>query len=309
MKPLLKWVGGKSQILDKILDTFPDTIKNYYEPFLGGGSVLLGVLEHDRIKITENIYVGDINEKLVYFYKNVQATPDEVADELEIILKEFAQCEHREKEVDKNKAKIIRNPTNSTDALYSKESYYYWTRNKYNELCIDGQISPKGSAMLLFLNKTCFRGIYREGPSGFNVPYGYNKNPSVGSKQSIVKLSKLIENVEFVNKSFEELLENVQIGDFVYLDPPYSPEKKESFVEYTNDGFDDCQHEKLFALCKKLNNKHVQFTMSNSSTEFVLDNFRLDMYTVTTISCKRCINSKKPASRTDEVIIQSTKTL
>jgi len=268
MKPLLKWLGGKTQILDKILITFPRIIRNYYEPFVGGGAILIGLLE-SSIRVTGTVYAGDINEKLIAFYNNIQQHPNLFIDELFILKQQFAECDHKDKNITK------RNPATLEDAKYSKESYYYWVRKQYNALNVQQHKSIKASAMLLFLNKTCFRGLYREGPNGFNAPYGNNKNPTIGTRESILTMSHLLRDVVFIHSSFDDLLEHaiIETSNFIYMDPPYFPEKKDSFVSYTANGFTLDQHKKLSTICETMKQNNIGFTLSNANTQFVREMF------------------------------------
>jgi DNA adenine methylase len=156
------------------------------------------------------------------------------------------------------------------------------------------------SAIFIFLNKTCFRGLFRMGPNGFNVPYGNYKNPEIVNKEHLEQIHKLIQNVIFECKDFNDSLDNVKTDDFVYLDPPYAPENKKSFVKYNSDGFDEETHLQLFKKTKELNAK---FVMSNSDVPLVNDNF--NDFNIEKIECRRAINSKKPESKTMEVIINN----
>ena len=152
----------------------------------------------------------------------------------------------------------------------------------------------------MFINKTCFRGMYREGPNGYNVPYGhYKKTPTIISETDLNYISELIKDVEFKNCSFTESIKNVKDGDFVYLDPPYAPENSNSFVGYVADGFDLDTHKLLFNEIKKI--KNVKFAMSNAKVDLVMDNFK--DYNCDDIVARRAINAKKPGSKTTEVII------
>jgi DNA adenine methylase len=129
-KPILKWVGGKTQILDKLICDFPAEINNYHEIFLGGGSVLLTLLSYVKsgiIKLHGNIYAYDLNEPLIYVYKNIQIYHNELYTILQSIITEFNQCAN---------GTINRAPTNIAEAKIAKENYYYWIRSEYNKLCL-----------------------------------------------------------------------------------------------------------------------------------------------------------------------------
>jgi len=198
---------------------------------------------------------------------------------------------------------INRNPNNIDEAKKSKENYYYWIRNKYNNLSQNEKNDIIGSSMFIFLNKTCFRGLFRVGPNGFNVPYGNYKNPEIINKSHLDEIHLLIKHVKFECLDFNKLLLNYQEGDFIYLDPPYVPESITSFVGYTEKGFDIDAHKKLFALIHGLTKNKIKIMLSNSDVKFIHDNFNDDIYTIESFSCKRTINSKNPKAKTNEVII------
>lgn len=296
-KPFLKWVGGKTQIIDNILDLFPNEINNYHEPFLGGGSVLLALLSYiksGKINVSGKIYASDLNQNLIGLYKNIQSCPDILIEETKKLIDDFNDIKG---------TIIIRKPTNIEDAKSSQESYYYWIRRIFNNLTKEERTTPYASAMLLFMNKTCFRGIYREGPNGFNVPYGNYKNPSIFEEEHIKYISELIKDVIFTACSYKESLKKVKKDDFIYLDPPYAPESEKSFVSYTSDGFNLENHIDLFNICNNINTKNIKFLMSNANVKLVTDAFPSPTYNVIIISCRRAINSKNPQSKTNEVLI------
>jgi len=291
MKPFLKWVGGKSQILETVLQSFPTEIRNYHEPFLGGGSILFGILSSDKIKISGKLYASDLNSNLIGVYKNIQQYPEEFIAEVKLLIEEFAKCNHGE---------VNRKATTLNEALSSPESYYFWIRSRFNSMTKEERMTIKGSAMFLFMNKTCFRGMYREGPYGFNVPYGNYKQPTILDEDHIRQVSVRIQPVIFTCCSFTESLKNVSEGDFVYLDPPYAPETATSFVSYTSDGFSIEQHTLLFKLCKEL---PCRFLMSNSDVQLVKDAFPPPKYNTKIVLCRRAINSRNPESVANEVFI------
>jgi DNA adenine methylase len=298
-KPFLKWVGGKTQIISNIINEMPIKMNNYYEIFLGGGSVLFAILSLQRdshIEIKNKVYAYDFNKPLIYLYKNIQSKPINFIKTITKIINEF-------NEIDGDI--INRKPSDIDEALTSQESYYYWIRKQYNLLDLDEQCGLLGSAYFLFLNKTCFRGVFRTGPNGFNVPFGHYKNPGIIDESIIKTISKLIKNVEFIHESFEESLLNVKKGDYVYMDPPYVPVKATSFVGYTSDGFDLKLHEKLFFMCHEMKVNNINFTMSNSNAKLIVDEFDKNKYKIEFIECRRAINSKNPESKINEILIKS----
>jgi len=298
-KPILKWVGGKTQIIDKLIMNFPVHINNYREPFLGGGSVLLALLSCVKsgvIKVEGSIFAYDLNEPLINIYKNIQMRHRELYDTLQTIIADFNKCGNGE---------VNRTPANIEEAKSAKENYYYWIRSEYNKLCLHDKNDILGSAMLIFLNKTCFRGIFRVGPNGFNVPYGHYDNPEIINKEHLDEMHCLLQNVIFECCDFHTALANVQHNDFVYLDPPYAPETNTSFVGYTPNGFSIENHKNLFNLIHNLTNANHKIMLSNADVSLVRDNFTNEKYNILTILCKRSINSKNPGAKTNEVIIRN----
>jgi DNA adenine methylase len=296
-KPLLKWAGGKTQIIDKLLPEFPKKINNYREIFLGGGSVLLAFLAYVKagiITISGNIYAYDLNEPLIYLYKNIQTNHNELYNEVQKLINNYKECSGTEKNT---------KPKTLIEAKQSNENYYYWTRIQYNKLTEIEKKSVVGSAMFLFINKTCWRGLFREsGKSGFNVPYGNYKNPEIINKEHLDEIHTLLQGVVFECCDFATSLNKIEKNDYVYLDPPYAPETDTSFVSYTKDGFGVEQHIKLFELCNNLSEKMM---MSNADVNLVRHNFSIEKFNINAILCKRSINSKNPESKSKEVIIKN----
>ena len=291
-RPFMKWVGGKTQIIEEVLSLFPKTINNYHEPFLGGGSVLLGFLSYGTLK--GKVYASDINPFTIALYTHIQTNVDGYILELKKIVDEYNSI---------TGTTVYRKAINLEEGLTSQESYYYYMRNKFNTL--NTKTTLEASAILLFLNKTCFRGVYREGPHGFNVPFGHYTTPAIYEEAHLKDVSNLIKDVEFKCQSFEDSLKNIASDDFVYLDPPYAPETDTSFVSYVAEGFSLTHHTNLFKLCKTFQEKNIKFLMSNAEVKLVKEAFSSAEYETKTISCRRAINSKDPAARTNEVLIRN----
>lgn len=296
-KPFLKWAGGKTQILDTIISKIPDKMENYHELFLGGGSVLLAVLslqKDKKITINGKINAYDYNESLINTFTQIKNNSKEVIEQLTIIKKEFTS-------IDKNTQGQRGKPKDINKNTYknTREHYYYWIRDQFNSHPKNTVLS---SVYFIFLNKTGFKGMYREADNGFNIPYGQKDKksiPTIFSPKEISNISELIQNVNFHFMSFEKSITYVSKGDFVYLDPPYAPETSNSFVGYLADGFDLEKHNLLFSEVKKLDG--VKFVMSNANVDLVTEAFR--DFTVEEILARRAINSKKPESKTMEVLI------
>jgi len=274
-RPFLKWVGGKTQLLSRVFRLFPRTINNYYEPFLGGGSVLLALLSYRRegaITVTGRIVAGDRNAALIGLYKNIQIRCEEVIQWLEDI-------------------------TRASSGTEVSEERYYKLRDRFNAL--EDKSCLEASALMLILNKTGFRGMYREGPRGFNIPYGNYKAPGIFDAAHLHEVADLIRDVEFCCLDYKDVLGYVdKTDDFVYLDPPYVPETATSFVGYTVGGFSD--HECLFDCIKKL---PCCWLMSNSAAPAVRTAF--EGYTIREIEARRAINSKNPAATAAELLVRS----
>ena len=288
MKPIIKWVGGKTQILDKVLKTFPREIENYHELFVGGGSVLFGLLESKDITLKGKVYAYDKNQKLINMYRQIQTNPKDVHDHLTELFKTYDT---------RTGTEVNRKPQTEEEGLTSKESYYYWVRKKYNDLIPTTHIH---AATLIFLNKTCFRGVYREGPNGFNVPYGhYKTTPVVTPLEELLKIQYLIKDVVFKWCDFRAAFaQTVNDCDFIYADPPYAPENVKSFVGYTKDGFTMDDHKDLFDLLKY---SEIDFVMSNAKVYLVTSSF--EDYKIEDVPARRAINSKDPSSITTEVLV------
>lgn len=296
-KPILKWVGGKTQILDCVLALFPTTIQNYHEPFVGGGSVLLGFLEEVRANkrtLSGTVYASDSNPNLIALYQHLQTNPQGLLQELERMTALYAAIPLLEGE---------KKPATLEEAKTSRESYYYWIRSQYNEE--KASLSLKVSAMMVFLNRTGWRGVYRENKEHiYNVPFGFPKKvPTIYEKDNFLRVSALLQGVVFTCQNFESSFSKMKAGDFTYLDPPYAPESEKSFVDYTGNGFSLNTHKKLFALCQGLKAKPIQMLLSNANVPLVNEHFPEPRYEVNIVPAKRTIHCDDPGTMTEELLI------
>lgn len=300
-KPFLKWVGGKHKLLTHIINKLPNKINSYHDIFLGGGSVLLAILtlqKNKKITINGSINAYDLNKRLINTFKQVKNNP-----KLLIILTKnlIQQYEKIQINTYKQKGAPEINKNNYTE---TREHFYYWICHKFNTTEFDTTLN---AAYFIFLNKIGFRGMFRENKNGdFNIPFGLKDRktlnvPNVILEDNINSISELIQKVQFHYLDFENSIKKVKKDDFVYLDPPYAPEDKKSFVGYNACGFDLETHNKLFALVGKFNSQKVKFIMSNSNTDLVNNTF-VD-YNKEIITARRAINSKNPADKTKEVVI------
>ena len=293
-KPFLKWVGGKTQMIDTIMGKFPSEMENYHELFLGGGSVLFALLslqKQGKIVVKQKMYAYDLNETLINVYKNVQTNKDELFAHITMHVDAYDSIQG---------SSVNRKAETLKEATTSKESYYYWIRKQFNA---SDKSTVECSALFMFLNKMCFRGVYREGPNGFNVPYGHPKTtPTIVTKAELDYISELIQDVVFLQSDFNRSIKRVGVGDFVYLDPPYAPETENSFVGYTSEGFNLAAHQQLFGEIQKIKNKNIQFVMSNAKVKLVMDAFG-DSCRCDEVVARRAINSKNPGATTTEIIV------
>lgn len=274
-KPFLKWAGGKGQLLNKFKELYPQELINgevkiYIEPFVGGGAVLFDILQNYQI---EKAYINDINKELINCYRCIKANVEEVIKQLDILEKEYLTSEDR-------------------------AIYFYKVRDRYNEIQLNAHYDFEKCADFIFLNKTCFNGLYRVNKDGkFNVPHGKYKNPLICDKENLRLCSNLLQKVEISCGNYEQILEKVGNNTFLYFDPPYRPLiENNSFVSYDKSGFDDNDQIKLAENYKALDDKNCLLMLSNSDPKNTNeeDNFFDDIYKgfeIKRVFAKRMINS------------------
>ena len=280
LKPFIKWVGGKSQLLHEIEQRLPSFIVknekfNYVEPFVGSGAVLFFLLN----KYEENmnrIIINDLNKRLIYLYETIIYNPYQFIDRIN--------------DIDiKYKSKLTE---------LQKKEYYLEKRKELNSLEIVEKNKLNISAYFLFLNKTGYNGMYRENKNGdYNIPFGKQKNPSFLNERNILNISKTLEKkLEIRNESYENILiEDSSFNTFYYLDPPYIPINKTSnFTEYINN-IDFSSEESLNGLLDYVNNIRIKngcIMLSNSFHKDSYDNFKEIGGNIDIIKARRSINSK-----------------
>ena len=264
IQPVVKWVGGKRQLLQDLNPLLPKGIRSYCEPFFGGGAVLFHLQPKKAI-------INDVNIELMNMYSIIRDNVEELIEELSI---------HK----------------NEEDYFYSVRD---WDRDKAHYESLNNVIK---AARLIFLNKTCYNGLFRVNSTGeFNAPFGRYKKPNIVNAPVLRAVSTYLQTNDVVINStdYYEILKNIPASFFVYLDPPYDPvSDSSSFTGYNKHGFNKDEQIRLKNACDELDSRGVKFLLSNSATEFIKDLYS-PKYNVTIVHAKRAINSV--ATRRGEV--------
>lgn len=268
--PVLKWVGGKRQLLDTLTPLMPKPIRGYCEPFLGGGAVLFSLQPKKAI-------VNDINTDLIHVYQIIRDNVEELISTLE-------QFE------------------NTSEQFYAVRD---WDRDKSRYAAFS---DVEKAARIIYLNKTCYNGLYRVNNAGeFNAPFGNYKNPNIVNAPVLRAVSSYFNTaeIEFRAQSFEEVLKIVPKGTFVYLDPPYDPiSDTANFTGYSKGGFGKDEQIRLRECCDDLNRRGIKFMLSNSATEFIREQYKA--YEITPVRAKRAINSvASKRGDVEEVVVRN----
>jgi DNA adenine methylase len=277
-KPFLKWAGGKRQLISEIEARLPpniNEISTYVEPFIGGGALLFHMLENYEF---EQVHISDINPELVLCYRQIKSSVNDVILSLEKLVDAF--------------------PLTTED----KSDYFYQIRDLWNSnLDIESMTDKERSmrvAQMIFLNKTCFNGLFRLNRSGkFNVPTGRYKKPSFPSHESLREVHLALQGVTIHHGSFVECLNWIDADSFVYFDPPYRPlSKTSSFISYSKGDFNDDNQVELASLIKDLDKEKAKFLLSNSDPKNTVtdDEFFDELYSdfqIDRVFARRAINS------------------
>ncbi len=277
VKPFVKWAGGKNSLIPQLTKYYPvelinGNIERYVEPFVGGGAVLLDILQKYEVK---EAYAFDINKDLINCYNVIKNNVEALIQELDKKEKDF----------------LILDSDN-------RQKYFYNIRTEYNSYVLNDELNIKRASEFIFLNRTCFNGLYRVNKDGkFNVPCGKYKNPTICDSNNLRNLSKLIQNVTFEYGDYRKSEDLITENTFVYFDPPYRPLSVTSgFTSYTKEDFNDENQKELAQYYNQLNLKNAKLMLSNSNPKNVNeeDNFFdtiYDGFIINEVSAKRMINS------------------
>jgi DNA adenine methylase len=269
MSPVLKWAGGKTQLLENIINNMPKEYNRYYEPFVGGGAVFLAVSPKEAV-------LNDINVQLINLYQQLRSNHSEILNELEKL-----------------------------DSQECNKDFYYEVRNKYNKKIENNELDAECASLMIWLNKHCFNGLYRVNGKGlFNVPYNNRIGGKSADENNVIAISNYLNenNVKITCMDFEKVCESVCEGDFVYFDSPYIPESETAdFTDYTKEGFSLDDHKRLAELFKKLDSSGAKLMLSNNDVPLVHSLY--DGFNIRSLDVKRMINRNASKRRGKEVLV------
>ena len=267
--PFVKWAGGKRQLLPQIKERMPEQYNNYFEPFVGGGAVLFGLLP-------VNALINDINKALINAYRQIRNTPEEFLRAVKKLDGEMWE---------------------------DGKKYYYSLREHYNDKLMKAEYDVELAALFVFINKHCFNGLHRVNSKGlFNVPYNNSRSVSVDEK-AIIEISKYLQGIKILDGDFEDACRDAKKGDFVFLDSPYAPLNPTSFESYTKEGFDVESHRRLANLFDELTARGCYCMLTNHNTALINELYDNKGYRIDVVSVKRMINSDASNRVGEEVII------
>jgi DNA adenine methylase len=275
-KPFLKWAGGKTQLISSIESSLhPNILKEkftYLEPFVGSGAIMFWMI--NNFPNMEKVVINDINSDLINTYRTIAKNPHELISVLKDLQSDFHSLQDKEEE---------------------KKLYYYQNRELYNTR---GSDNTTQAALFIFLNRTCFNGLYRvNSKNRYNVPMGAYKNPTICDEKNIYAVSNALQKVEILNGDYTETLKHATKNSFFYFDPPYKPlSNTSSFNSYAKDEFNDEEQIRLRDFCAKLEEKGHKWMLSNSDVKGkdINDNFFDEIYAdfiIARVKAKRNINA------------------
>ncbi len=267
--PFVKWAGGKRQLLLQIKKRMPESYNNYFEPFVGGGAVIFELLP-------ERAVVNDINKALINLYRCICHKPEEFLR----TINEF-----------------------DSEMWEDGKEYYYSLRKRYNDKLMKNEYDVELAALLMFINKHCFNGLYRVNAKGlFNVPYNNSRGGSVN--EDVIKgTSEYLRKIQIMEGDFEVACAEAVEGDFVFLDSPYAPLNPDSFESYTKEGFDIESHRRLAKLYDELTERGCYCMLTNHNTQLINELYGNKGYKMDVVGVKRLINSDASNRVGEEIII------
>ena len=269
MFPVLKWAGGKSQLLEPIIAKFPQEYNRYFEPFIGGAAVFLTISP-------KNAYINDINEQLINLYQQIR-------DNVTCVIGTISEL----------------------DSVVCDKEYYYFIREKYNAKIQSNELDAECAALMIWLNKHCFNGLYRVNGKGlFNVPYNNKVNGRSIDEDNLLSISDYLQNscVQITCQDFEIACRDVSSGDLVYFDSPYVPVSKTAdFTDYTKDGFELADHQRLARLFQELHSRGAFLLLTNNDVPLVHELY--SDFNIQSLEVKRMINRDASKRVGREVII------
>ena len=289
VKPFVKWVGGKSQLIGELEKMLPfdgeKVLTKYCEPMVGGGALLFNILSKYDF---EELYISDINAELINAYQVIKANVDSLIEKLQEM--QMLYCP-----MDENGRKF----------------YYYSIRDKFNNVKLCETTAIDKVAYFIFLNKTCFNGLYRVNRKGqFNVPMGAYKNPTICDEENLRNINKVLQNVTIVCGDYSLAKQFIDKDTFVYLDPPYRPiSETAGFTAYNADCFDENEQIRLAKFIDEINLSGAKIVLSNSDPKNVNPNDTFfdelyKSYSIKRVSASRMINSKAEArGKINELLI------
>ncbi len=291
LKPFVKWVGGKSQLIDELEKMLPadgeKVLTKYCEPMVGGGALFFNILSKYNF---EQLYISDINAELINAYQVIKSNVDNLIEKLQEMQMLFCPMDES-----------------------GRKFYYYSIRDKFNNSQLCNTTTIDKAAYFIFLNKTCFNGLYRVNSKGqFNVPMGTYKNPMICDEENLRRINKALQKVTIVCGDYSLSRDFIDSSTFVYIDPPYRPISKTSgFTAYNTDVFDDNEQIRLSKFIDELNITGAKIILSNSDPKNVdkEDNFFDDLYKnykINRVEANRAINSKgDKRGKINELIISN----
>lgn len=273
VQPFIKWVGGKRQLLDRIIPRMPAKYNAYHEPFAGGGAVFFAECPHKA-------YLNDINTQLTQCYNAIKSSSDEVIARIDAIDTEYLSLNDNTK----------------------RKSFYYEQRAAFNKLIAESSNDDvEVTALFLFINRHCFNGLFRVNKKGlFNVPFNGSKGGSY-SAETIIADAHVLETTTITNGDFVDALNRVQPDDFCFIDSPYAPLNPTSFESYAKEGFTEEQHKTLASEFRRLDGIGAKLMLTNHDTELIRDLY--DGFNIETVDVRRSINRNGDARTGTEVII------